>query len=743
MKTLRLAVGALTAMFALGTVGWAASMSGPNNEIVPVAVDPGGQHDMSSTNNKILNSIGERGAKELSSTSHFIHPGAFNVLPWPERMMDFVATVGPTEGILNLAWTAPKADGDVGTATLYDIRYSVVAGNSPAISEAKFQAAASVSAFGTIPAPSAPGTAESMQLEGLALGVQYYFAIKAKSAWAAWSYVSPEATETAPTNDTVAPTAVSNLAVATGDPDGWLDVSFNVTGDNGAAGAFSSGQYKIIYALNAGFTGAVTITEPLNQAAGSVVNYSIGGLQQNALYYVKVQLADEVPNWSADSNVDSANAGADAVAPNAADNLDAVVGVNVGELKLTWDAKGDNGAAGNIAGGKVRIDYTADPGHTWNVGTYQIELTGVNTSPGAPQSYTIPNLDPETLYYAKIYLADEVPNFSAASNQATGNPKAPSGPSDPCNTCSMEVKTITRGGRLGVSASHRSINAVGESNEKELASASYKLQPGFGNLIAWPETLISFIATQGDDSGKIRLNWTAPKADGDVGTAAVYDIRYSLVAADSPAISEAKFLAANSVTDFAAIPAPSAPGPAEQLDLTGLPCGNYYFAIKARASWSGWSHVSPAGNATTINDYGAQLAVSSVDMGERIMGSEFVVPTGISVTNAGYCPATFSIKAEPITGGTPWTIAPAPGEEAFTVQAAFNTAEPALGDFEDADKLSTTPDASTPTKFALDQTGVSVPGGDSRMLWVKVGMPLTTGTVDTQQIRLTVYGLEP
>ena len=294
------------------------------------------------------------------------------------------------------------------------------------------------------------------------------------------------------------------------------------------------------------------------------------------------------------------------------------------------------------------------------------------------------------------------------------------------------------------SANYKIINSICESGKKDLSSSNYFLQPGAVNTLLWPERMVDFTVSQGVETGKIRLNWTAPKADGDAGAAWSYDIRYAMTAGDAPSISETKFLAANSITDFVPIPAPSAPGTAEQLDVSGLQCGSvYYFAVKAKASWHGWSYLSPGGSATPPKDWGAVLGSHSVDLNEVNVGSELVVPVGITVTNSGYCPATFAIKAAPVTPGTPWTLESAPGTDAFTVHAAFNSTQPDGGAFLDTDKLTTIAEPSTLNKFAMDQTGINVAGGDSRTLWLKIGMPLITGTIDSQEIRVTVYGAEP
>ncbi|HOW90660.1 MAG TPA: fibronectin type III domain-containing protein, partial [Elusimicrobiales bacterium] len=124
-------------------------------------------------------------------------------------------------------------------------------------------------------------------------------------------------------------------------------------------------------------------------------------------------------------------------------------------------------------------------------------------------------------------------------------------------------------------------------------SENYVLVLGLGDLMAWPRTVTDLSASTGPADGSVLLSWTSPAADGSTGTAAAYELRYSSVPVEAPALDEARFFLSASVTDFAAVPAPGAPGSAEQLSVPGLEGGaTYYFAIKARSSWDAWSYLS-------------------------------------------------------------------------------------------------------------------------------------------------------
>lgn len=83
---------------------------------------------------------------------------------------------------LVLVWTAPGDDGNIGTATAYDLRVS----QSP-IDASNWSAATQVSG---LPSPSPSGTRERTVVRGLTRGTRYYFAIRSVDDAGNWSQVS-------------------------------------------------------------------------------------------------------------------------------------------------------------------------------------------------------------------------------------------------------------------------------------------------------------------------------------------------------------------------------------------------------------------------------------------------------------------------------------------------------------------------------------------------------------------------
>ena len=88
----------------------------------------------------------------------------------PPAAVTDLATSNPTTSSIGLSWTAPGDDGNTGTASSYDIRYS-----TSTITSSNWSSATQVSGE---PTPSSAGSSESMTVSGLSLGTTYYFALK-------------------------------------------------------------------------------------------------------------------------------------------------------------------------------------------------------------------------------------------------------------------------------------------------------------------------------------------------------------------------------------------------------------------------------------------------------------------------------------------------------------------------------------------------------------------------------------
>ena len=87
-----------------------------------------------------------------------------------------------TDGSVTLIWTAPGDDSLTGTATRYDIRYSLFP-----ITEENFNFCNGPSG---LPRPAAAGTTQQFTIYGLFPGLRYYFALKTADERLNWSRLS-------------------------------------------------------------------------------------------------------------------------------------------------------------------------------------------------------------------------------------------------------------------------------------------------------------------------------------------------------------------------------------------------------------------------------------------------------------------------------------------------------------------------------------------------------------------------
>ncbi len=113
-------------------------------------------------------------------------PGGADTLP-PSRVIDLAATP-VSSGSIRLAWHAPGGNLYEGSASQYDIRYSI----SPITDETWGAAAQAVSE----PIPSRGGAIESYLVTGLETATEYSFALKAVDQASNWSALSNVASGT-------------------------------------------------------------------------------------------------------------------------------------------------------------------------------------------------------------------------------------------------------------------------------------------------------------------------------------------------------------------------------------------------------------------------------------------------------------------------------------------------------------------------------------------------------------------
>ena len=153
----------------------------------------------------------------------------------------------------------------------------------------------------------------------------------------------------------------------------------------------------------------------------------------------------------------------------------------------------------------------------------------------------------------------------------------------------------------------------------------------------------------------------------------------------------------------------------------------------AVAFWTSGIH---AANPATINVTVTiqNLSVSAtgpIAFGTVAAASVTVSTDSSHVVNDGNVTETYWLM---LTNPGGWTaVQAAPASEQYCLSAKFNSSRPTSGSFTYADHaLSTTSTACSASKFAGDQTGLSVAVSGARYLWFKFEAPTST-TVTTQQ----------
>jgi len=224
---------------------------------------------------------------------------------------------------------------------------------------------------------------------------------------------------------------------------------------------------------------------------------------------------------------------------------------------LTWTAPGDDGSTGTASEYDIRYSDTPITTETiWNNAT-PVDSTPTPKTAGMPETLAVTGLNGKATTYFALKAADEVPNWSVLSNVASG---------------STDETPPAAVGDLSIASTTQS---------------------------------------------SITLNWTAPGDDGDAGTAAGYDIRYS----ESDITSETDW---GNATQATGEPAPQVADSPEEFTITGLDASTpYYVALKAVDEAGNWSALSNVPSDDTAPDTTPPEAVTDLTI---------VSTTQISVT---------------------------------------------------------------------------------------------------------------
>jgi hypothetical protein len=424
-----------------------------------------------------------------------------------------------------------------------------------------------------------------------------------------------------------------------------VTLHWTAPGDDNNAGTAS--QYDVRYSTSpitdANWDAASQASgEPTPQAAGTAESFTVTGLTAATNYYFAIKTADEVPNWSALSNVVMIATDQETTAPAAVADLSTPT-VTSTSVTLQWTCPGDDGSVGLASSYDIRYATVAITDANWNSAS-QISGEPSPLIAGSTQSYTVTGLNPNTTYYFAMKTADEVPNWSNLSNVASTTTGAEQNP--PAAVANLTVVLPTQNSLTLVwlapgddsmtgTASQYDIryststitmanwgSATQVSNEptphpagtpESLTVANLNLNTtyyfalrtadevpnwsGLSNVASGattpdqtpPAAINDLQAASGSADGQINLGWTAPGDDGTTGRASLYEIRYS-----RNILTAANWSTASVLSNP---PLPQTAGTWQTTTLSGLTPGEmYWIGIK---SYDEAANSSPMSNCDT------------------------------------------------------------------------------------------------------------------------------------------------
>jgi len=497
---------------------------------------------------------------------------------------------------VTLTWTAVGDDGQSGTASTYDVRYST----SAIVDDSDF--ASATQAMG-VPAPQASGSPESFAVTGLTAGTTYWFAIKVSDEAANWSALSnvPSATtesgagpsveihvDIEPSDATTAAGYVqldgtsrwdntTQLSLGDGIGIGWLDYCAAGTRDRGASypnvltrdmlhwysgteadtlelRGLGAGEYDLTlyatdpqypdkrtrFSIDQDHDGSADVTIEIHNLSGEheetvAVNISSAGILSITV------LAIDGASGAINGLDLIGGAAADTTPPAAVADLTAI-GSTTGSVTLEWTAPADDlGSGGTVAAYDLRYSTSTIDEANWASAT-QVSGEPTPNAPGQTEQFTVTGLSAGTQYYFALKSSDAAANVSALSNVTSGTTQAAD---------------------------------------------------------TTPPAAITDLAVSDVQTYDVTLTWTAVGDDGQSGTAASYHIRYST----SAITDDSDFQAA---TAAGSPPTPQPGGSAESFNLTGLSAGTtYWFAIKVSDEVPNTSGLSNIPSATTSSGQAA------------------------------------------------------------------------------------------------------------------------------------------
>ena len=238
---------------------------------------------------------------EISNLASTTTPESTDVIT-PAAITTLLA-VAESDTMILLTWIATGDDSTAGTAHQYALGYGT---SKDAVSNWN---GAEMTVAVDLPTPEPPDTEQAHWVTGLQPGTTYFFNLRIADEIFQWSESSNiDSATTTIVLDSIPPDPIAELATV-GVGETSITLSWTASGDDSSSGTAS--QYDIRYATtliaDSTWDDALPVAwPPTPQAAGAAESFTIYDLTAATTYYMAMKVADEMPNWSALSDVDSA-----------------------------------------------------------------------------------------------------------------------------------------------------------------------------------------------------------------------------------------------------------------------------------------------------------------------------------------------------------------------------------------------------------------------------------------------------
>ena len=455
--------------------------------------------------------------------------------------------------VMNLRWIASGDDNNTGSATSYDLRYSI-----SEINENNFVLADQAE---NEPSPSISGTLESLSINDLEPETLYYFALKSMDEDGNSSVLSN--VESAMTLS-VPPAKIKDLR-ALALTSSTLRLIWTAPGDDynsGTATAYDL-RYNIESITESNWNKSTQITqEPVPNSAGEEESFTVTGLASDTIYYFAIKTKDDTDQESILSNLcyKRTLSGEDRSPPEAINSLSATSSSKSGseidaEVIFSSGSQFPYYTMDNLTDGDLASDWSTPLRESNQEEEVILDLMALysTSSVSIMPSEAFPGLFP-----VDFSILSSLDSISWSNLASVNNFEAETG-----NWYTWDFSVTT--------ARYIKIHST-KSNSLD----------GINYFTIMSEIKVEEASLE---EGSVLLSWIAPGDDGSVGKADNYNIRYS-----ESIITELNF---NQATQVNNTPDPVLAGGIQSTIINGLNPGTiYYFAVKTKDEAANLSEIS-------------------------------------------------------------------------------------------------------------------------------------------------------